>query len=200
MAENQPSTLKSYIDSATGKAQEALGNLTGNTGDRAKGELREENARAEHDASHATAKVPGGAISGSGAAVRDDPNRTEGTWNQTVGSTKEAVGNLTGNEVFSPWLWMRRSELVANTIAKSLKQAGREQNLEGQSQEAKGQLKDFGSGAADRAQGALGSAVSGLTGDRAEQVRYDQLRAEGKTQQRSAEHDIQKQAEAERRH
>jgi len=103
MAENQPSTLKSYIDSATGKVQETFGNITGNTGDQAKGELREENARAEHDASHATAKVPGAAISGSGAAVRDHPDRTQGSWNQTAGSTKEAIGNLTGNEVcFSP--------------------------------------------------------------------------------------------------
>ena len=84
-------------------------------------------------------------------------------------------------------------------IFQNLKQAGRQQNLEGQQQEAKGQLNDFGSGLAGRAQGAIGSAVSGLTGDQAGHAHYEQMRAEGKTQQRGAEHDIQKQAEAERR-
>jgi hypothetical protein len=71
--------------------------------------------------------------------------------------------------------------------------------LEGQQQEAKGQLKDFGGGMGNRAQGAIGSAISGLTGDERGQAHYDEMRAEGKTQQRSAEHDIQKQAEAEKR-
>lgn len=93
------STLKSYIDYATGAAQNALGNLTGNTGDQAQGQARKEQGKAEHDLSHATAKVPGGAVSGSGAAVSDDPNRTQGSWNQTMGSAKEAVGGLLGNEV-----------------------------------------------------------------------------------------------------
>lgn len=95
----QPSTLKSYVDSATGKAQDVLGSLTGNTGDQAKGEVRQDKAQAEYDASQATAKVPGGAISGSGAVSKDDPNRTQGSWDQTMGSTKEALGGLIGNEV-----------------------------------------------------------------------------------------------------
>lgn len=96
---DQPSTASSYLETATGKAQSALGSLTGNTGDKAEGQLRKEDARAEHEASHATAKVPGGAISGSGAAVRDDPNRSEGSWNQTAGSAKEAMGGILGSEV-----------------------------------------------------------------------------------------------------
>lgn len=100
MADNS-STLKSYVDSATGAAQSALGNLTGNTGDQAQGEARKDKAEAEHDLSHATAKVPGGAISGSGAVTKDDPNRTEGSWNQTMGSAKEALGGVLGNEVSS---------------------------------------------------------------------------------------------------
>merc|ERR1712000_13438 len=175
---NQPSTGNSMLESVTGKAQQALGNLTGNTGDQAKGELREDKAQAEYDASHATAKVPGATISGSGAAVTDNSDRSQGSWNQTMGSTKEALGGLVGNE--------------------SLKQAGRQQNREGQEQEARGQLSDLGHGMGDRAQGAVGSAVSGLTGDQAGQAHYEKMRAEGKTQQRGAEHDIQKQAEAER--
>lgn len=33
MSDNQSSTLKGYVDSATGAAQSAFGSLTGNTGD-----------------------------------------------------------------------------------------------------------------------------------------------------------------------
>ena len=33
MSDNQSSTLKSYVDSATGTIQSTLGSLTGNTGD-----------------------------------------------------------------------------------------------------------------------------------------------------------------------
>ena len=99
---NQPSTLKSYIDTATGMVQDAVGSLTGNTSDQAKGDLRQEKAKAEHDASHATAKLPGATISGSGAAVADNEDRTKGSWNQTVGAAKETVGGLIGNEVSPP--------------------------------------------------------------------------------------------------
>lgn len=81
----------------------------------------------------------------------------------------------------------------------SLKNTGRQQNLEGQQQEAKGQLNDLGSGMAGRAQGTIGGAVAGLTGDREGQEHYDRMRADGKAQQRGVEHDIQKQAEAERK-
>lgn len=199
MAENQPSTLKSYVDSATGTAQGALGSLTGNSGDQAKGELREDQAKTEYEASHATAKIPGAAISGSGAAVRDNSDRNQGSWNQTLGSTKEAIGGLVGNEVH-PTSFIEAYKMEANTRSQSLKQSGRQQNLEGQQQEAKGQLSDFGSGLAGRAQGAVGSTFSGITGDQAGQAHYEQMRAEGKTQQRGAEYDIQKQAEAEDRH
>ena len=77
-----------------------------------------------------------------------------------------------------------------------LKQTGREQNLKGQEQEAKGQISDFTSGVGDRATGAVGTALAGLTGDRVKQAEYQDKHDAGKTQQRGAEHDIQKQAEA----
>jgi uncharacterized protein YjbJ (UPF0337 family) len=95
----QPSTLKSVVDSASGAVQSAIGSLTGNTSDQAAGDLKKQKAEAEHDASHATAKLPGATLSGSGAAAKDDPNRTEGSWNQTAGSAKEAVGGIIGSEV-----------------------------------------------------------------------------------------------------
>jgi uncharacterized protein YjbJ (UPF0337 family) len=99
MSDAQPSTLKSIVDSTTGAVQNAIGSITGNTSDQAAGDLKKQKAEAEHDASHATAKLPGATISGSGAAARDDPNRTEGSWNQTAGSAKETIGGLIGNEV-----------------------------------------------------------------------------------------------------
>ncbi|RDA87170.1 hypothetical protein CP532_4294 [Ophiocordyceps camponoti-leonardi (nom. inval.)] len=171
-----PSTLSSYVSSAAGAVQSAVGSLTGNTADQNKGEARKEEAKAEHDASQAAIKVPGATLSSSGAVVKDDENRSQGSWNQTVGSAKEAVGGLVGSE--------------------SLKETGREQNLEGQKQEAKGQLSDMGSGLANRAQGTVGGAVAGLTGDKKGQEHYEQMRAEGKSQQRGVEHDMQKQVEA----
>jgi len=176
MSDNQSSTLKSYVDSATGAVQNAIGSITGNTTDQNNGQLKQNKANAEYDASHATVKGPGVAVSGSGAVAKDDPDRSTGKWNQTIGSTKEAAGGLIGSE--------------------GLKQAGREQNLQGQQQEARGQINDLGSGARDRATGAVGGAVAGLTGDRQKQMEYQGMHDEGKTMQRGAEHDIQKEAAA----
>ncbi|ROT37743.1 hypothetical protein SODALDRAFT_334872 [Sodiomyces alkalinus F11] len=170
------STLQSYIDSATGAAQNLVGSLTGNTGDQNKGEIKKEQAQAEYDASHATAKLPGFAASSSGAVTKDDPDRSSGGWNQTMGAAKETVGGLVGSA--------------------ELKEQGRQQNREGQQQEARGQINDLTSGMGNRIQGAVGGAVASLTGDESGQQHYENLHDVGKTQQRGAEHDIQKQAEA----
>lgn len=80
-----------------------------------------------------------------------------------------------------------------------MKTSGREQNLQGQEQEAKGQLSDLGSGIGNRVQGTVGGAMAGLTGDKTGEAHYDQMRAEGKSQQRGVEHDLQKKAEAEQK-
>ncbi|KAI9680620.1 MAG: hypothetical protein M1817_004060 [Caeruleum heppii] len=174
MTDNNSSTLKSYVDSATGAAQSVLGSVTGNTADKAQGENTRDRAQAEHDASHAVGKAGPLNVSSSGAATVDDPARREGAWNQTIGSGKETVGNLFG--------------------AEGLKQEGIRQNQEGKGQEAEGQVRDYGSGVSDRITGAVGGAVSGITGNRADQEKYQQQHDVGKTQQRSAEADIQKQA------
>uniref|UniRef100_A0A1Y1N9Y6 CsbD-like domain-containing protein n=1 Tax=Photinus pyralis TaxID=7054 RepID=A0A1Y1N9Y6_PHOPY len=179
MSDKAPSTLQSYVDSATGAVQSALGSLTGNTGDQAKGEAKKDDAKVEHEASQASVKVPGATVSSDGGVSKDHPDRSAGNWNQTVGSAKEAIGGLVGSE--------------------NLKSAGREQNLEGQQQEAKGQLNDLGSGMAARAQGTVGGAISNLTGDKEGQAHYDQMRADGKAEQRGVEHDLEKRAEAEQK-
>ena len=77
--------------------------------------------------------------------------------------------------------------------AEGLKKEGIQQNREGKGQEAQGQLSDYGSGIADRAKGAAGGIVAGITGDREKQEREQMRHDDGKTLQRSAEADIQKQ-------
>ncbi|KAI1129085.1 hypothetical protein F5Y10DRAFT_162285 [Nemania abortiva] len=171
------STLKSTIDAVTGAAQNAIGSITGSTADQTKGEAKQHKADAEYDASHATAKIPGFTASSSGAVTKDDPDRAAGQYNQTMGSAKEALGGLVGSE--------------------SLKAAGRNQNREGQDQEAKGQVNDYVSGIGDRVSGTVGAAVAGVTGNTKAQTDYRDQHDAGKTQQRGAEHDIKKKADAE---
>jgi len=77
--------------------------------------------------------------------------------------------------------------------AEGLKKEGQEQNAAGKGQEAQGQLSDLGSGVKDRVGGAVGGAVAGLTGDREAQRKAEDKHDVGKTLQRGAEKDIQKQ-------
>ncbi len=54
-------------------------------------------------------------------------------------------------------------------------------------------MKDLGKGVADRVQGTVGGMVAGATGDRDAQARAEAQHDKGKTLQRGAEADIQKQ-------
>lgn len=95
---NNPSTLQAAVDSVTGTVQSIIGSVTGSNADKAQGEAKQDKAQVEHDASQAAVKVPGATVSASGVA-KDHPDRSAGSWNQTVGSAKEAVGGLVGSEV-----------------------------------------------------------------------------------------------------
>lgn len=108
-------------------------------------------------------------------AAKDNADRSAGSWNQTVGSAKEAVGGLVG--------------------AEGLKQEGIRQNEEGKAQEAHGQVKDLGKGLGDRVGGAVGGAVAGLTGNAAQQNEAQRQHDEGKARLRGVEADLQKQAQ-----
>ncbi|KAG7009781.1 hypothetical protein G7Y79_00001g000530 [Physcia stellaris] len=174
MSDSNSSSLKAYADSAVGAGQSLLGKVTGSTGDKANAQATKSKAEAEKEESHSVGKVGPMAFSSSGGVHADDPNRSEGSWNQTVGSGKETVGNLLG--------------------AEGLKKEGQQQNAEGKGQEAQGQLSDFGKGVGDRVQGTVGGMVSGITGDRENQEKYRNMHDDGKTAQRSAEADIQKQS------
>jgi len=173
MSDKNTSTPQSYVDQAAGAVQSAVGTIFGNSSDVNAGEAKKDKAAFEKEASHATAKLGPISASSSGAVTKDDPNRQEGAWNQTVGSAKETLGGLVGSE--------------------DLKRTGAQQNAEGKGQEAQGQLNDFGSGIANRVSGAVGGAVAGITGDRDAAAAAQDKHDVGKTQQRGAEHDIQKQ-------
>lgn len=130
-------------------------------------------ADAESDLSHSAAKAGPFTVNASGGVAKDDPNRSAGSWNQTVGSAKEAVGNLVG--------------------AEGLKNEGIRQNQEGKGQEAQGQLTDLGKGIQDRVGGTIGGAVAGLTGNDASKSEAQKQHDEGKARQRGVEADLQKQ-------
>lgn len=117
-------------------------------------------------------------MSTSGVAPKSS-DRTDGSWNQTVGSAKESIGGLVG--------------------AEGLKQEGIKQNQEGKGQEAAGQISDFGHGIGDRVSGTVGGAVAGLTGNQQAKASYEAQHDSGKTSQRGVEAELQKQAEAERK-
>lgn len=137
----------------------------------AHGDIEKAKGEAKNEASHETAKIgPFSADPNTGAVAKDNENRPTGQWDQTLGSTKEAVGNLIGNE--------------------NLRRGGAEQNAAGKEQEAKGQLTDFGKGIQNRAMGALGSVGAAVTGDREGEQEYRDMHDEGKVRQRGAEADI----------
>ncbi|EOD53049.1 CsbD-like protein [Neofusicoccum parvum] len=175
MSDKNTSTLQSYVDSATSAVQSAVGAITGNPADQKQADDKKAEAEAKHDLSHASAKAGPFTVSSSGVA-KDDPNRTEGSWNQTVGSGKETLGNLIGNE--------------------TLKKEGARQNQEGKGQEAQGQLNDLGQGISDRVSGTVGGAIAGLTGNEKAKAEYEKQHDHGKTAQRGVEADLDKQANA----
>ena len=148
--------------------------MTRSAGDQANADRTQAQAKAEKDASHAATKAGPYTLSSSGVPAKDSSDRTQGAWDQTIGSGKETIGNLIGSE--------------------DLKRQGREQNAAGRVQEAKGQLDDLSNGVQDRLSGAVGGAVAGLTGDRAAQQKYANQHDEGKSRQRGAEMDINRQA------
>ncbi|KAF2665874.1 hypothetical protein BT63DRAFT_427673 [Microthyrium microscopicum] len=174
-----PSTVGAYVDQAIGAAQSVISSITGNPADQAKADEHKASAALEKDASHATAKAGPFTLSSSGAVAQDSTDRTEGSWDQTVGSAKAALGGAIGHE--------------------GLKQAGDKQYESGKAQEAKGQLNDLGSGVGDRVTGAIGSTVAGITGNTAEQAKRQAQHDQGKSLQRGVEADLQKQVDAEQK-
>ncbi|KAM0720202.1 hypothetical protein Q7P37_004338 [Cladosporium fusiforme] len=175
MTDKETSTLQSYVDTATGYAQSALGSVTGSQADKDQAEEKKAQGEAREDLSKAGATIGGYSVSAQGVA-ENDPNRSAGSWNQTVGAGKEAIGGALGLE--------------------GMRKAGEQQNADGKGQEAQGQLSDLGKGISDRVGGTVGGAFAGLTGDEAEKKKRELQHDEGKTLQRGVESEVSKKAEA----
>ncbi|KAF2858428.1 hypothetical protein K470DRAFT_259842 [Piedraia hortae CBS 480.64] len=166
MGDKDTSTLQSYVDKAAGMAQSALGAVTGSTADKNAGANKQHEANIKDSASHAGTSAGGFAIGPTGVA-KENPDRQEGSWDQTLGSAKEAIGGLVG--------------------ADGLKQQGTQQRTEGEAKQASGELSDLGAGVSDRVKGTLGGAAAGLTGDREKQLEYQTMHDQGKALQRGTE-------------
>ncbi|RJE21402.1 hypothetical protein PHISCL_06272 [Aspergillus sclerotialis] len=147
--DNNTSTLKSYVNSATETVQNAIGSVTGSN---------TSNQQASTTDSQPT--------------TSSDKPTPYPKWNQTVGSAKESFGNITGNE--------------------NLRRAGIDQNKQGKAEEAEGQVKDWGEGMADRAQGAVGSVGAAIKGDREEEDKWRKIHDEGKAQAKEAQDEMEK--------
>ncbi|KAL2008200.1 hypothetical protein VTN00DRAFT_8182 [Thermoascus crustaceus] len=143
------STIKSYIDQAAGAAQNLVNSVT--------------------------ESVIGSGSNNSSSSDKDSTNNPK--YDQTVGSLKEATGNLTGNP--------------------SLRRAGEEQNAAGKAHEAEAQLKDWGQGVSDRVQGHLGAVGAAVAGDREEEDRWRAVHDEGKRRQEGVERDVERSQGAE---
>ncbi|KAF3912579.1 hypothetical protein ABW21_db0205715 [Orbilia brochopaga] len=174
--EQQPSTLGSILQSAAGTIQSGIGQLTGSGKDVNAGETKKVAAEQQHEQSHATAKLGPVTATGEGGAHVDNKDRQQGAWDQTIGSGKQFVGGVVGNE--------------------SLKQQGRAQYDQGVQQETAGQASDLVEGVGNRVTGAIGSMVSN---DKNVQDAYSRQHDDGKAAVRSVQHDLQRQAEAEQR-
>lgn len=186
---NNTSTLGSYASSAKGALQSVVGAITGSEGDKVRpssppsslapltpapqshAATTQSHAQSQHEASHSVSKLGPVSLSPStGAIATDDPDRSQGKWDQTMGSGKEMLGNMVGSD--------------------ALKREGVEQNRKGQAMEARGQLSDLGGGMGDRAGGKVEGVLAGLSGDREAEARARARHDVGKTLQRSAERDI----------
>ncbi|KAF2014977.1 hypothetical protein BU24DRAFT_423896 [Aaosphaeria arxii CBS 175.79] len=175
---NPTSTLQSVQDQVSGALQSAVGSITGNPADKREAEAKKATASAEHDLSSSVARAGPFSATPSGGIAKDDPQRTEGSWNQTVGAGKEALGNFIG--------------------AEGLKREGIEQNRAGKGQEAQGQLSDLGKGVHDRVGGTVGGAIAGVLGNEEGRAAAQRQHDEGKARQRGVEADLQKEDEARR--
>ncbi|KAK6329682.1 hypothetical protein TWF696_003552 [Orbilia brochopaga] len=174
--EQQPSTLGSMLQSAAGTIQSGIGQLTGSGKDVNAGETKKVAAEQQNEQSHATAKLGPVTATADGAAHVDNKDRQQGAWDQTIGSGKQFIGGVVGNE--------------------TLKSQGRAQYDEGVRRETSGQASDLVEGLSNRVGGAIGSMV---TTDKNVEEAYRQQHDDGKAAVRSVQHDLQKQAEAEQR-
>ncbi|KAL5606134.1 hypothetical protein BROUX41_006098 [Berkeleyomyces rouxiae] len=239
------STLKSFMDSTTGKIQEGIGSMTGNQEQKAKGAAkkaaaqeekdaaRQKHHAAEHGSGHDTrygsanthagesnlgnpqwkegrhaGTAAGAGAAGAGAAMHaGESGRMHGTHEQggltgqgmsgqgMTGQTTHGQG-LTGQGISGQST--HSQDLPGQTTYGQTQQpsGGEYSHTQPASGSGFGDRKDQAYGAGERMQGAMGAAAAGLTGNRQEQERYNQMHDAGKDKQRTAEVDRQTRSQA----
>ncbi|KEZ45523.1 hypothetical protein SAPIO_CDS1851 [Scedosporium apiospermum] len=174
MSDNNPSTRTSYLNEAAAAIHSGVASVTGSSEDKTKAEQAKKKSEDQRATSQSAAKIGPYSVGPEGGVAKDSPERTQGRYDQTVGSVNEATGRLIGND--------------------RLVQSGRQRSRHGEEQEAKGQLSDLGRGVSERVQGAVGGVTAALTGDRAEQQRHADIHDEGKARQRGVETELDRKA------
>jgi indoleamine 2,3-dioxygenase len=109
------------------------------------------------------------------APSASSPPPPSGTYNQTIGSAKQSVGTLIGNE--------------------SLRRQGEEQNEKGKEEEAARQVRDWGEGVGQRVKGKAGEVYSSMKPEEpgqegVDRLKYKQMHDEGKAKQEQTHEEI----------
>jgi len=177
--ESKPSTIGGYANQAVGTVQDAFGQLTGTGQSQSQGETRRDVGQDQVDASRTSAKIGPVTATAEGGVHVDSQKRTDGSWNQTLGSGKQFIGGVIGSD--------------------SLKQQGREQYDRGVQEEAEGRAQDYVQGVSDRVKGTIGTMTADLVGNPDAKAEYQRQHDDGKAGQRSVEDDLQREADSEQR-
>ncbi|KAK0529681.1 hypothetical protein OC834_003599 [Tilletia horrida] len=95
-----------------------------------------------------------------------EPSKVNGQINSALGSTKEAIGNLTG--------------------ATSWTQAGQEQHAKGEAEIKAAQAKQYADGVSNQVQGKVDNVIGSITGDKTKQASGAAQEQAGKAQKETA--------------
>ncbi|EPS45235.1 hypothetical protein H072_758 [Dactylellina haptotyla CBS 200.50] len=168
--------IGAMLQGIAGTVQSGIGQLTGNTKDIQDGENKNAAAVEINTRSHTANKLGPATATAEGGIHIDNADRQQGSWDQTIGSGKQFLGDLIGNE--------------------SLKAQGRTQYDEGVKRETSGQVSDLAEGFSNRVSGAVGAMIAM---DQQEKEKFNQQHDDGKAAVRSVQHDLQNRADADQR-
>jgi len=157
-------------ESTLGRAQGAIGDALGNKTLKDLGDSYVKSGEERTTQSSGTAAAGPFSATSKGGVAKENSDRTEGSWNSTVGEGKEKVGNFVGSD--------------------SLRKSGVEQNAQGVGQKAAGQFKDTAQGLGESIQGNVGGAAAGLVGNNVEKEKLYRKAEDGKARLAGVHNDV----------
>ena len=162
-----------------GRAEATIGSAIGNKNMQERGEAAVRQAEIDKQKSNVTgdnssksASVGPFTANTEGGAIKNHPDRTEGSWDQKVGSVKENVGSFVGSD--------------------SLEESGNRQHAEGTGKKASGQMSDTATGIGESIKGTVGGAAAYVTGNNVKKNEMDQKAEDGKARVQSVRDDQKK--------